>query len=132
MNNRDRRITLFLIFFFLLTGIYLIAEQGWRMYAGLIPAQLFKFSGGSIPIFDVAIQFFTGVASFIACWTLWARATWSAGWCMFTLGLLIYHNVQALGPAIHNRPAAAIPMVIILLVVMQSFPFFLRNTRRFG
>lgn len=131
MNNRDRRIKLVLIFFFLLTGIYLIAEQGWRIYTGAIPARLFEYNAGTIPIFSVSIQFLTGIASFIAGWTMWARATWSAGWCMFTLGLLIYHNVQALGPAIHNRPASAIPMVIILLVVMQSFPFFLRGTRRF-
>lgn len=131
MNNRDRRITLFLIAFFLLTGIYLIAAQGWRLYTGAIPGNLFEFSGGSFPIFDVSIQFFTGLASFIAGWTLWARAPWSAGWCMFTLGLLIYHNVHALGAAIHSRPASAIPMVIILLVVMQSFPFFLKNTRRY-
>lgn len=131
MNNRDRRITIFLIFFFLLTGIYLIVEQGWRLGNGSVPVSLFEFSGGTIPIFDVSIQFFAGIASFIASWTLWSRASWGAGWCMFTVGLLIYHNVQALGPAIHNRPASAIPMVIILLVVMQSFPFFLRNTRRY-
>lgn len=131
MNKKDRRITIFLEFFFVLTGLYLVIMQAWELYTGVVPGNLFEFSDGSIPAFDVFAQFFTGLASFIAYWTLWARATWSAGWCMFTLGLLIYHNVHALGPAIHNRPASAIPMIIILLVVMQSFPFLIRNTRRY-
>ena len=131
MYRKDRRIKLFLEFFFLIAGIYIIANLLWKFYTGAIPPSIFDIYNTRVPAFSIFAQCFAGLASFIACWALWARAAWSAGWCMFTLGLLLYHNIYALGAIIHNRPAAAIPMVIIILVVLQSFPFLIRNTRRY-
>lgn len=131
MKKKDRRITLFLQFFFLLAGIYIIALQGVAMYNEFLSNSIFEVYNARVPAFSIFARFFAGLASLIACWTLWARISWSAGWCMFTLGLLLYHNIYALGATIHSRPAEAIPMIIIILVVMQSFPFLMKQTRRY-
>lgn len=131
MKKKDRRVTLFLQIFFLVTGIYIIGLQGFVMYDQALAGSIFEVQNARVPAFAVFARFFAGLASLIACWTLWARASWSAGWCMFTLGLLLYHNIYALGTTIHNRPAEAIPMIVIILVVMQSFPYLIRNTRRY-
>ena len=131
MNKKDRRIRLFLQAFFLVSGLYIIVNQMWQLYVGPLPPSIFDVYNARIPAFKIFAQSFAGLAGIIASWTLFARASWSAGWCMFTLGLLLYHNVYALGATIHSSPAAAIPMVIIILVALQSFPFLIRLTRRY-
>ena len=132
MNRKDRRIRLFLEFFFLITGIYIIAYKAWGFTTGEIPQNFFDFQNGTVPVFNLLAQLFAGLSSFVAAWALWSRVTWGPGWCMFTLGLLLYGNIDSMGPAIYNQPAQAIPMVIIVLIVMQSFPFLIKSTQRYS
>lgn len=130
MNKKDRRIRLFLELFFLAAGIYIIGFKVWNLYIGITPDNFFQFQDETIPVFDLLAKFIAGLASIIASWSLWVRSPWSAGWCMFTLGLLLYGNLLSMGHAIYQHPARAIPMVIIVLVVLQSFPFLIRQTQR--
>ncbi len=130
MNKKDRRIRLFLEFFFLLAAAYTLVFKAWGLYLTVMAGELFDFQGGTIPVFDLLTQIFSGLAALIASWALWLRASWAAGWGLFTMGLLLYGNVESMGPAIYSHPAKAIPMVVIVLVVMQSFPFLIRNTHR--
>lgn len=132
MKKKDRRIRLFLEIFFLSAAIYIIGIKVWGLYSGVIPGQLFDFYEGTIPVFDLVAHLFTGVASLVASWALWARTPWSAGWGIFTMGMLLYGNITSMGVAIFEHPARAIPMVIIVLVVMQSFPFMMKNTQRYS
>ncbi|MDZ7716350.1 MAG: hypothetical protein U5J95_09080 [Balneolaceae bacterium] len=89
------------------------------------------FSEGSIPVFGLVAHLFAGLPCIIASWALWARVPWSAGWGMFTMGLILYGNLSSMGEAIFDNPARAIPMVIIVLVVMQSFPFMIKDIQRY-
>lgn len=131
MNKKDRRITLFLELFFLGTGIYILGVKVWDIYAGITPSNLFGLQNETVPIFDLLPQLLAGLASLVSSWALWVRASWAPGWGVFTLGLLLYGNIISLGPAIYEHPAQAIPMIIIVLVVMQSFPFLIRQTQRY-
>lgn len=131
MKKKDRRIRLFLEIFFLAVGIYIIGIKAWGFYAEVVPGRLFEFYEGSIPVFGLVAHVFAGLSCFIASWSLWARVPWSAGWGMFTMGLILYGNISSMGTAIFEHPARAIPMVIIVLVVMQSFPFMMKDTQRY-
>lgn len=131
MKRKDRRIRFFLGLFFLASGIYIFAFKAWGLYTGIAPGNFFDFQGETIPVFNLLAQLFTGLACLIASWALWARADWGAGWGLFTSGLLLYGNIISLGPAIYQHPARAIPMVVIVLVVMQSFSYLIKNTKRY-
>lgn len=132
MNKKNRRIRLFLQIFFLITGMYILGMKAWEISTGEVPGNFFSFHNGTVPVFNLLAHLFAGLASFIASWSLWSRVTWGPGWCMFTLGLLLYGNIDSMGPAIYNQPAQAIPMIIIVLVVMQSFPFLIKSTQRYS
>lgn len=131
MKKKERRIRLFLEIFFFIAGIYIVGAKVWGLYTGTVPGDLFKFNEGTIPVFDLVAHFFAGLSCFIASWALWARTSWAAGWGLFTMGLILYGNVSSMGSAIYNHPVRAIPMIIIVLVVMQSFPFMMKNTQRY-
>ncbi len=121
----------FLKLFFLLAGVYLLGFKSWNLYTGEVLSSLFELQNETVPVFDLLPRFFAGIAALVSSWALWARVSWGPGWAMFTLGLLLYGNIISLGPAIYQHPARAIPMIVIVLVVLQSFPFLIRRTHRF-
>lgn len=131
MKRKDRRARLFLELFFLATGLYVLLIKGWAVFVTAYPATMFEMQQGTIPVFPLAAHLFTGLACFISSWSLWNRASWGAGWCMFTFGLLLYSNLLAIGSNITNAPAQTIPMIVIVLIVMQSFPFLVKETGRY-
>jgi len=131
MKRKDRRARLFLELFFLATGLYVLLIKGWTVFESAYPGTMFEMQQGMIPVFPLAAYLFTGLACFISSWALWTRAPWGAGWSMFTFGLLLYDNLQSIGANITNDPAQTIPMIIIVLIVMQSFPFLIKETSRY-
>lgn len=131
MKRKERRVRLLLELFFIAAGLYVILIKAWGFFEGFDPNALFESRQGSIPVFNLAAHLFTGLACFIASWALWSRASWGAGWCMFTFGMLLYGNLHSIGLVISETPAQTIPMILIVLVVMQSFPFLIRETGRY-
>lgn len=130
MKRKERRVRLLLELFFMAAGLYVLVFKAWGYFEG-IEGSLFENRQGAIPIFNLAAHVFTGLSCFIASSALWVRASWAAGWSMFTFGMLLYGNLHSIGLVITEEPAQTIPMIIIVLVVMQSFPFLIRETRRY-
>jgi len=118
--------------FFLAAALYIFGIQLRDIYPGMETTYFFDAQKGSVPAFSVTAHLFTGLASLIASWALWLRTSWSAGWSMFTMGLLLYSNLNSLGTIVYEHPARAVPVIIMILVVLQSFPFMLKNTQRYG
>lgn len=131
MKRKDRRVRLFLELFFIMAGFYVLLGQGLEIFNSAYPGNLFEAYQGTIPVFNVAVYLFAGLSCFISAWALWSRISWAAGWSMFTFGMLLYGNIQSIGTTIIQAPAQTIPMILIILVVMQSFPFLIRETRRY-
>lgn len=130
MNRKDRQIQLFLQVFFALTGIYIIGVTIWRLTLGIWDLGVFEFYNGELPIFKVSAGFITGITSLIASSLLWMRVSLAHGFAIFCSGLLFSYNLIELGEIIYSNPYHAIPMVFILIVVLQSFPFLIRRTNR--
>ena len=130
MNKKERRVRFLLELFFLAAGLYVLLMKAAGIFEGVDPGELFESRRGVIPVFNLAAYSVTGLACIIASWALWRRASWAAGWCMFTFGMLLYGNLQSIGAQITDNPAQTIPMIIIVLVVMQSFPFLINGDRR--
>lgn len=131
MTNKDRRIQLFLQIFYLLVGIYTIINNFGAMYSDRFPEDIFDFYNGNIPVFSIAAGFLTGLAALLSSFTLWTRVSWAFGFCLFTSGLLLCYNLLEMGNAIFRNPYEAVPMVVILVIVLQSFPFLLKQTDRY-
>ena len=131
MKKKERRIRFLLKIFFVLTGLYIFAFKAWTFYLNVPPDSYFSFRDGSLPIFELVLYVFTGLACWISAWSLQRNASWENGWCMFTFGLLLYGSLNSMGPAIYQNPVRVIPMVIIILVVLQSFPFLITNNRKY-
>lgn len=131
MKKKDRRVRLFLELFFLAAGLYVLLFKAWDVFTSAYPGNMFESQNGIIPVFMLAAHVFTGLACFISGWALWSRVTWDAGWSIFTFGLLLYGNLHSIGANISDSPAKTIPMIIIVLIVLQSFPFLMRESGRY-
>ena len=131
MTSKDRKIQLFLQIFLLSAGIYVIGFNVWKLSAGFWDQGLFEFYNEEIPVFKVAAGIITGLISMIAAWVLWMRVNWAYSFAMLSAGLLFGYNLLALGEVIYWNPYHAIPMVLILIVMLQSIPFLIRRTSRY-
>ncbi|MEQ9264507.1 MAG: hypothetical protein RLN81_04760 [Balneolaceae bacterium] len=130
MNTKDRQIQLFLQIFLALTGIYIITVNVWRLNLEIWDQGIFEFYNGEIPVFKVSAGFITGTTSLIASALLWMRVSLAHAFAILCSGLLFSYNLVELGEVISSNPYHAIPMVFILIVVLQSFPFLIRRTSR--
>lgn len=130
MNKRDRQVQLFLQIFLLFTGIYLISFNFWKLNSGEWPAGIFEFYNQEVPVFKLSAGLITGCLSLIASWALWIRTNWSYSFALLGGGFLFSYNLISLGETISSAPFHAIPMVIIVIVMLQSFPFLMRKTSR--
>ncbi len=131
MTSKDRKIQLFLQTFYLLVGIYSIISVITLMKSDFIPPDIFDFYNQNIPAFHLAAGFVAGIASIVSFITLWLKVRWAYRFSIFTSGLLFVYNLEALGRAIYRNPYEAIPMIIILIVVLQSLPYLIRGSDRY-
>ena len=130
MKRKDRQIQLFLQIFLVLAGAYLISTNLWNLNSGIWQEGIFEFYNGEVPIFKFTAGLISGILSLIAAWALWLRVHWAYGFTLIVSGLLFSYNLIGLGEAIYINPYHAIPMVFILVVMLQSFPFLMRRTTR--
>ncbi|GAB5410636.1 MAG: hypothetical protein BalsKO_30010 [Balneolaceae bacterium] len=130
MNKRDRQIQLFLQVFLIFTGVYLIGLNIWKLNSEVWVEGVFEFYNQEVPVFKLAAGLITGVLSLIASWALWIRTSWAFSFTLLSSGFIFSYNLISLGETIYAIPYHAIPMVIILIVMLQSFPFLLRKTSR--
>lgn len=130
MTIKTRRIHLFLQFFFVSVGLFQIIKFSGMVQAGDLSQNIFQFSNNNLPILQLTSIILSGLTSFICCFALWSRVKWVYGFCLFTSGLLFGFHLLNLGSAIYYNSYEIIPNVIILIVLLQSFPFLLRRSYR--
>ncbi|MCG8373298.1 MAG: hypothetical protein MI700_07175 [Balneolales bacterium] len=129
MNKKDRQIHFFLQLFLLITGLYILGFNVWKMNTGSWEG-VFEFYNESVPIFTLSAGFVTGMLSVLGSVFLWLRAPWAHSFCLLVVGLLFTYNLIEVGEVIYSTPYHAIPMVFVLFVVMQCIPFLIRRTHR--
>ena len=129
MNRKDRNIHLFLFLFLIATGLYMSISGGWDLIS-TDQQKLFDFENQDIPIFTFISQLLIGLISIFSGLVMWMRVHWAFSFSIFTSGLLIAYNLNNLGRAMYDNPTEAIIMAIILIVVLQSLPFSIRNNQR--
>lgn len=130
MTLKHRRIHLFLQLFFLLTGLY----EGFNIIKLILQPDLmqnlFTPLNAQLPIITLAVHIIALVLCFLSGIALWSRAVWSYGVSLFTSGILFAMNLHSLSAAVRENSFHIIPIIFILLVLMQSFPFLLRRSYR--
>ncbi|MEO9885633.1 MAG: hypothetical protein ABJR05_09770 [Balneola sp.] len=92
--------------------------------------ELFNFENKDIPIFLYISQLLIGLTSLFSGFVMWMRVHWAFSFSLFTSGLLMAFNLNNLGRAIYENPTEAIIMAIILIIVLQSLPFSIRQNKR--
>lgn len=130
MNVKDRRVHLFLQLFFLLIGIYQIVKLFGGMQANNYTRGLFEFQNNELPFLVLSASLITGITSLVTSFALWTRTAWAYGFSLFTSGILFIYHLMNLGKAIDQNSYEIIPIVIVLIVILQSFPFLLRRSYR--
>ncbi|HCT55111.1 MAG TPA: hypothetical protein DF712_21905 [Balneola sp.] len=129
MNRKDRNIHFFLFLFFIAVGLYMSVSAGWELIS-TDQEELFDFENKDIPIFMYISQLLIGLVSLFSGFVMWMRIHWAFSFSLFTSGLLIAYNLNNMGRAIYENPTEAIIMVAILVIVMQSLPFLIRQNQR--
>ncbi|MEP1120461.1 MAG: hypothetical protein ABJK11_13745 [Balneola sp.] len=129
MNRKDRNIHLFLFLFFITVGLYMSFSASWDLIS-TNQEELFNFENKDIPIFLYISQLLIGLTSLFSGFVMWMRVHWAFSFSLFTSGLLMAFNLNNLGRAIYENPTEAIIMAIILIIVLQSLPFSIRQNKR--
>jgi len=130
MTLKHRRIHLFLQLFFLLTGIYEGLHAAQLVMQPDFVNSLFTAQNAQLPVISLSIHVLAMLLCLVSCLALWSRAIWSYGVSLFTSGILFALNLFSLSGAIEDNSFHIIPIIFILLVLMQSFPFLLRRSYR--
>lgn len=130
MNVKDRRILLFLQFFYLIIGLYELVQTGSRLLGDNGIQDLFEFQQQTLPFISVTTALVAGSVSLISFFSIWLRASWMYGFSLFTSGILLAYYLQELNEAIYQNSYEIIPIVLVVIVVLQSFPFLLRRSYR--
>ena len=129
MNRKDRNIHLFLFLFLIAVGLYMSLNASWELFS-TDQEELFNFENKDIPIFAYISQLLIGLISIFSGLVMWMRVNWAFSFSLFTSGLLMAYNLNNLGRAMYENPTEAIIMSIILIVVLQSLPFSIRQNQR--
>ncbi|MEQ8524036.1 hypothetical protein [Gracilimonas sp.] len=130
MTIKDRRIHLFLQLFFLFVGLYQFIQLVGSLQSGQFSGNLFEFQFNDLPIITIATSIIVGATSLISSFSLWTRASWAYGFTLFTSGILFMYHLMNLSEAILQNSYEIIPIVLVLVVILQSFPFLLRRSYR--
>ncbi|MAO63412.1 MAG: hypothetical protein CL666_00275 [Balneola sp.] len=130
MNVKDRRIHIFLQLFFLLIGIFQLIRLFGFLQSNTFAGSLFEFQQNELPFLSITASVIASFTALISAFSMWTRTAWTYGFTLFTSGLLFMYHLLSLGKAIQQNSYEIIPIVIVLIVLLQSFPFLLRKSYR--
>lgn len=130
MNKKDSQIQLFLQVFLILSGVYFIGFNIWKLNSGIWDQGVFEFYHQEIPVFKLSAGLIIGILCLLASGAIWFRALWAHSFTLLISGLTFSYSLISLGEILYNMPFHSIPLVIILIVMLQSFPFLIRRTSR--
>ncbi len=129
MTKKDRSINNFLSIVFVVVGLYMSVGSLQTLFSTDIDT-LFRFSDQDIPAFHYLVKLGGGLISLMTGLAMWLRVSWSPGFAMFASGLLVSHHLGNLGRLIYANPVEAVATSIILIILLQSFPYLIRRTFR--
>lgn len=130
MTVKDRRIHLLLQIFFLFVGLYQIIQLINSLQSGQFSENLFEFQNNDLPALSMGASVIVIITSLVSSFSLWTRTAWAYGFSLFTSGILFSYSLINLGPAIRQNSYEIIPIILVLIVILQSFPFLLRRSYR--
>lgn len=130
MTVKDRRIHLLLQIFFLFVGLYQIIQLINSLQSGQFSENLFEFQSNDLPALSMGASVIVIITSLVSSFSLWTRTAWAYGFSLFTSGILFSYSLINLGPAIRQNSYEIIPIILVLIVILQSFPFLLRRSYR--
>lgn len=100
-----------------LDALAVLAIWGLSLAGGAFEEGLFAYQlEGAVPIFHLAAEIGMAVAALVGVVGWLRRAAWATTVLTFAAGMLTYGAVNALGWALHDDPATAIPMAITLVL----------------
>jgi len=130
MNVKDRRIHIFLQLFFLFIGLHQIIRLVGFLQSNASTTQLFEIQQNQLPFLILSAIVLSAITSLISAFALWTRTAWAYGFTLFSSGLLFMYHLLSLGNAIQLNSFEIIPIVIVLIILLQSFPYLLRRSYR--
>lgn len=130
MNLKDRRVHLFLQLFFLFLGFYLLIQLIGLLQSGTLTATLFEYQDGQLPFITISATILAVLTSFITSFAIWTRTAWAYGFALFTSGILFMYHLFVLAKAIGDNSFEIIPAVLVLIILLQSFPYLLKRSYR--
>jgi len=117
---------LFLQIFFLLVGLYQFIRLIGDLQSGQLTTQLFEFQNNELPVITLSASVVTGLTSLVSSFSLWTRVSWAYGFTLFSSGIAFIYHLLSLGKAIQQNSFEIIPIVLVLIILLQSFPYLLR------
>ena len=130
MTSKDRKVQIFLFFFYLLTGLYLSFKSVVLTISGIEGQALFQYGEFGLPIINITIAVLGAICSFISSLGLFIRVRWIYGFTLFTSGVLFCYALENVGDSLQINPYESIPLILMIVVVLQSFPFLMKKSYR--
>lgn len=130
MTSKDRKVQIFLFLFYLLTGLYLSFKSVVMTISGLEGQTLFKYGEFGLPVLNITIAAVGAICSFISSMGLFIRVRWIYGFTLFNSGLLLCYALENVGTTLQINPYESIPLILMIVIVLQSFPFLMKKSFR--
>lgn len=128
MTVKDRRIHLLLQIFFVLIGLYQFIKLTVSLQSGQFSSNLLEFQQGNLPAIDLTAAVIAGVCALISSISLWQRTPWAYGFTLFSSGLIFTFHLMMLEDALQHNSYEVIPIFLVLIFILQSFPYLIRRS----
>jgi len=116
-RNGPGRLPALLVGLLALDALAVLAIWGLSLAGGAFEEGLFAYQlEGTVPIFHLTAEIGMAVAALVGVVGWLRRAAWATPVLTFAAGMLAYGAVNALGWALHNDPATAIPMAVTVVL----------------
>lgn len=130
MTAKDRKVQLLLSCFYLLAAAYLGFRSVSTLYASVEQSELFINGPQGLPVLSVTISLIGCISSLISSFGLFMRVRWVNSLALFTSGILLCYSVGNLSSILKENPYESIPLVLMVIVVLQSFSYLMRSSYR--
>ncbi|MFN1835616.1 hypothetical protein AB2B38_010170 [Balneola sp. MJW-20] len=130
MTSKDRKVQIFLFCFYLLTGLYLGYKSAMMILSGIESQSLFQYGEFGLPILGITISVIAAICSFISSFGLFIRVRWVYGFTLFTSGLMFCYAIENVGESLQRNPYESIPLILMIVIILQSFPFLMKKSFR--
>lgn len=130
MTAKDRKVQIFLSCFYLLAACYLGFRTVTTLLLAVEQGDLFVNGAEGLPVLTVTIGLIGGIGSLVSSFGLFMRVRWINGMALFTSGLLLCYSMESLSHILKDNPYQSIPLVLMIIVILQSFSYLMKSSYR--